>query len=306
MLNWLKFFPFEYRADHKPKEVQGPYFPALKPNKWFLTDSLITFTAPKANPIFGFSGRSSSVDAVSPGSANILKAQCERLYGKASGAPASQWDHSLFYSNTWYFVGPWFTGFQANLTATGLLIKARDGEAFADQNLFHPRVFESAVANYLDSKYGYDKNGSKQKFRGPLNWRVLPVSSSIQAVVFDIHDIGNTNRDNPLLRRQLFFPVTPQQMIGVNFNFGGTEINRDEVCAKPLFTLCDSIIESFRIKVGAHTQAEWDKVKATCPDMAITPNFGELPWPLKVEKSQKKPNEVDITPAQDTLTHKGL
>ena len=301
MLDWLKFFPFAWRDDHKPPEVRGPYFPKLRKNKWFLKDSLIRFSAPTANAIFGFSGRGDSVDSISPGTVNLLETEWERVYGKAEGSPVDPWNIEVFYSNTWYFVGPWFTGFQARLRANALLITAHEREMFSDKNLFHPRVFETAIANFLDMSYGYDKTGSKPMYRGPLNWRVLPISSSIQAVVCDVHEIGNGSKDNPLLHRMVFFPVTPKKMIRINFDFGGTQIYRDEVCAKPLFKLCDSIIETFRFEVGEKTQAEWDKVKATCPDMSISETFGELPWPLKMEKPSKGPKEKDITPDQAVL-----
>ncbi|WP_185230996.1 hypothetical protein [Teredinibacter franksiae] len=303
MFEWLKFFPFEWHDDHKPAEVRGPYFSALRKNKWFLQDSLLYFGAPLANPVFGFSGRSSSVDAVLPGSANILKSPWQRVYNSGSDAPPSEWDYYRFYSNTWYFVGPWFTGYQAHLKASALLVKADKNGTFADKNLFHPKVFESAIANYLDTSYGYDRQGNKPKYRGPLHWRVLPISPSIHAVVCDIHEIGNGSKDNPSLHRVVYFPIAPQKMIRINFDFGGTSIYRDEVRAKPLFKLCDSIIDSLRLEVGAQTQAEWDKVKATCPDMSITETFGELPWPLKVEKARKKPKEVDITATPDAPGH---
>ncbi len=301
ILDWLKYFPFAWRYDQKPAEVRGPYFPKLRQNKWFLKDSLIRFSAPISNPILGFSGRGDSVGERTPGTANLLETEWERVYGRTDGAPVNPWGREIFYSNTWYFVGPWFTGFQAALSANALLITANEQEMFSGKNLFHPRVFEFAITNYLDMSYGYDKTGSKPKYRGPLNWRVLPISPSIQAVVCDVHEIGEGSKDNPLLHRLLFFPVTPQKMIRINFDFGGTQIYRDEVCAKPLFKLCDSIIETFRLEVGEDTQAEWDKVKATCPDMSVTDTFGELPWPLTLEKPSKGPREKDITPSQAAL-----
>jgi len=305
MFEWLKFFPFAWRVDRKPVEIRGPYFSKMRKNKWFLQDSLLHFGAPSSNPIFGFSGRSWSVDAVLPGSANILKSPWQRVYNSGSDAPPSEWDYYRFYSNTWYFVGPWFTGLKARLKASALLVTPDDGGggAFEDKNLFHPKVFESAIANYLDTAYGYKKVGRKPRYRGPLHWRVLPISPSIHAVVCDIHEIGNSSKENPTLHRLVYFPVTPQKFIQINFDFGGTSIYRDEVRAKPLFKLCDSIIDSLRLQVGAQTQAEWDKVKATCPDMSITEIFGELPWPLKVEKARKKPKEVDITATPDALGH---
>lgn len=300
MIDWLRFSPFDWRSDFKLEEIRGPYFPSLRENKWFLSNCLFRFGAPMANPVFGFSGRTRYVDATSPGSADILKTQWPQVYGGNSDAPPRQWDLGFFYSNTWYFVGPWFTGVKASLTADALLATADKNFSFADKNLFHPRVFELAVADYLDGRYGYNKIGRKPMYRGPLNWRILPLSSSIQAVVCDVHQIGNGAKDNPWLHRLIFFPVSPTQFICINFDFGGVEIYRDDVRAKPLLKLCDSIIETFHLEVGEQTLKEWNKVKATCPDMSITQTMGEFPWPFtKTKKSSKKP-EVDITPTKGT------
>jgi hypothetical protein len=299
MLDWIKFFPFASGNAPKPTEIRGPYFSRPRENKWYLGDSLFYFAAPRANPIFSISRRGRTVNSVLPGSANILTANLEPVYGGTSGAPPSFWDRRSFYYNIWYFVGPWFTGEQACLEATGLLLSAEERLSFADINLFHPRGFELAIADFLDYYYGYDRSGKKPHYRGPLNWRVLPISSSIQGVVCDIHSIGNGSKENPLLDRTVFFPVSPRQFIRINFNFGGTAIYQDEMRAPPLFKLCDSIIDSMRLQVGESTQAEWDKVKVTCPDMAITENFGELPWPLIKEKPSKKSKTLDITPSAE-------
>jgi hypothetical protein len=301
MFDWLKFFPFVWTINHKPAEIRGPYFPKLRQNKWVLGGSTLYFGAPWSNPIFGFSVRGRSVDALLPGSANILTKELEPSYHYNPDSPPRAWDVRAFYSNTWYFVGPWFTGFRAELTARAHLLTAKEYSNFADKNVFHPRVFESAVANYLDSAYGYKRRGSKPKYRGPLHWRVLSISHSIQAVVCDIHEVGEGSKENPALHRLVYIPVAPQKFIQINFDFGGTQIYRDEVRAKPLFKLCDSIIDSLHLKVGPETQAQWDKVKATCPDMSLTETFGELPWPLKVEKKSKKSKEVDITPTPELL-----
>ena len=82
----------------------------------------------------------------------------------------------------------------------------------------------------------------------------------------------------------------------IDISFGDVAIYRDKIKAAPLFQLCDSIIDSMRLEVGKDTQAEWNKVKATCPDMSITETFGEFPWPLFKEKAPKKHKLVDVTP----------
>jgi len=296
MLDWLKFFPYARRLERKPVEIRGPYFSNLRSNKWTLNDCTLNFKAPRANHVFSLSGYGWRVKTEKPGSANILTTEWQRVYGGSAERPPSEWIFELFYSNEWCFVGPWFTGLQASLKATGLLVTAQNGSAFIDKNLFHPRVFETAIANYLDNRYGYYKNGRKPKYCGPLNWKILHISPSIDGVVYDIHEIGNGSREDPLLHRAFLFPITSQKFIYITFNFGGTRIFHDEIRSRPLFQLCDSIINSFRLNVGPETQAEWDKVKATCPDMSLTESFGELPWPLSMEKKPKNKKEVDITP----------
>ncbi len=301
MINWLKFFPLKWSCDNNPTEVHGPYLTSLKNNKWIFGDCTLHFGAPRANPIFGFSGQGTTVGALSPGRTNILQTQWERVYFSGIDRPSVEWDFDLFYVSNWYFVGPWFTGHQAELSANALLITADKTYSFADQNLFHPRIFESAVSNHLDRSYGHSRAGRKAHYCGPLNWRVLPISSSIQAVICDVHTIGNSSKENPLLHRLVFFPISPQQFIQIDFDFGGVEIYRDEIRAKPLFKLCDSIIDTLRLDVGQATLENWNKVKESCPDMSITASMGEFPWPLqKVEKTPKK-TETDITPSQKTL-----
>ncbi len=298
MLDWLKFFPYVRgrEAFPKPIEIRGPYFPKPRPNRWFFGDTSFHFDAPWSNSVFGYNGR--SVRRSKPGRSNILTADFGGVHGRFSHAPSGPWNNKLFYKNTWYFLSPWFGRVETYLGIKSFLIGVTKHSPFKETNLFHPRIFESVVAEYLNTHFGYRRSGKKPDCRGPLNWRVLPLSSSIQAVVCDIHDISGGNKDNPLLQRLVLFPVTTQHFVEVGFDFGGIEIYRDEVRSKPLLSLADSIINSMRLDVGSSAQDEWDKVKETCPDMSITETFGELPWPLFKEKASKKRKETDITPSE--------
>lgn len=303
MFDWIKFFPFACRDDVKPAEVRGPYLTKPKTVKWRLGDSTLRFKAPRSNPVFGLDGRDWPVNAVSPKRKDIFKTIGPRPNAGHTDDPVNRWHYHSFYSNTFFFIGPWFTGVQARLEHRAHILYPSINSAFFDKNLFHPRVFESAVASVLDCYYGYHQFNTKKRafFRGPLNWRVLPISKSIQAIVCDIHAIGNGGKDNPHLYREIYIPVSATQILSIDLDFGGVNIYQDEVCSKPMFELCDSIIDSLQLEVGEQTQAEWDKVKATCPDMSITETFGELPWPLIKEKPAKKPKEVDITPKSEPI-----
>ena len=295
-LDWLRFFPYARDRGDAPKatEVRGPYLPKPRLNQWRFGDCVLHFKAPWANPILGFDGNGRTVDAILPKRKNILTADLHPVYG-SSDSPPCEWDLGVFYDNTWYFVGSWFTGEEACFQAGGLLISADKNSSFAEMNLFHPRAFESALANYLDNIFGYKRSGKKPDYRGPLNWQVLNLSSSIQAATCDIHFIANGGEGYYNLKRFIFFPISPKKIVRIDFDFGGTSVVHDEMRSKPMLALCNSIIDSMRLEVGPATQAEWDKVKTTCPDMAITDTFAELPWPLFKEKPNKKRKEIDIT-----------
>ncbi|WP_460047531.1 hypothetical protein [Sessilibacter sp. MAH2] len=297
MWDWLKFFPYAavYPKRREHLEIQGPYFSKPRQNKWFFGDSVFYFNAPWANPILSIDGYGSSVNAKHPRGRDLC-APPRIVPNYRPDARRYQWHDTAFYRNTWYFVGAWFVGEKARLGASAVILTAHKGSLFKETKLFHPRVFESAIANYLDDLYGYDRSGKRPHYRGPLHWRVLPLSDSIQGVVCDIHQIHNGSRDNPDLRRLVFFPVSTHQFVRITFNLGGVDIYHDELRAKPMLDLTDSIINSMRLQVGPKTQAEWDKVKATCDDMSIANTFGELAWPLFEEKKSRKKPEVDITP----------
>ena len=295
MLDWLRFFPYARGRGDAPKatEVRGPYFRKPRPNQWRFGDCVLQFKAPWANPILGFDGNGSSVAGISPGRRDILSTNIQPSYG-SSDAPVDEWSSIVFYENSWYFTGPWFTGYEARLRARGILVSADKRSPFAETNLLNPKAFESAIASYLDNSFGYYRSGKRPHFRGPLNWRVLRVSSEIQSIVCDIHYIANGGRDNPDLARLLFIQMTATHFISINFDFGDIDAH-DDMRLKPLMELCNSIIDSMHLEVGPATQAEWNKVKSTCPDMSLTDTFAELPWPLYKEKPNKKPREIDIT-----------
>ncbi|MAE35582.1 MAG: hypothetical protein CMH97_10210 [Oceanospirillaceae bacterium] len=263
------------------------------------------FEAPWANPVFGFDGDARSVDAIKPGVRDILKIQyLERVYGSGSG-PVDAWTKELFYENTWYFVGQWFSGEKSLLIMRGILNTVQDGSQLKGLNLFHPRVFESAIANYFDHSYGYKRYGKRPDYRAPLNWKVLQLSESIQGVQFDLHYIANGGKDNPELVRVVAFPVNSSQFVIIYFDMKVLILD-DEITTKPTIALCDSIIDSMRLKVGKKTLSEWENVKENCPDMSLSETMGEYQWPLFEEKPSKKPKERDITSmhGQDWIENK--
>ena len=300
MLSWLKFFPFAYThgAVREATEIRGPYFSKPRLNKWIFGDVNFYFDAPWANPVFGFGGDAWSVDAIKPGVRDILKIQyLERVYRSGPG-PVDAWTKELFYENTWYFVGQWFSGRKSRLIMRGILNTVQDDSQFKGLSLFHPRVFESAIADYMDHSYGYQRYGKRPDCRAPLNWEVLRLSESIQGVKFDFHHIANGGKDNPELVRVVAFPINSSQFVIIYFDMTAMLLH-DEITTKPTIALCDSIIDSMRLKVGPETLKQLELAKAVCSDMSLSDVMGEYQWPLIEEKSSKKPQERDITPVYE-------
>jgi hypothetical protein len=292
MLDWLRYFPLTLRYSSEPVTPQGPYFPWMLKHKWQFRDSYFHLRCPIANPVMGDPGLWRK--SLSPGRDDITQ------YSFNNGQLAlmhtqQRWRHEHFFARTWLFVGPWFMGIKSFLAFSASIITAKKTEMFPESSFFHPRVFENAVVDYLNSYFGHVKTGQKPHFRGPLNWKILDISDTIKAALMDIHVIGNTSINNPCLKKMIFFSISDTQIINLYFDFGGTLISgRDPVNPAPMLELADKIIASFRLEVGPKTLADWNAVKAICPDMSITPEFGELKWPVNpkdIGKAQPLPQE---------------
>lgn len=301
MFDWLRYFPLALGFLHKisPVTPNGPYFSKLRQQRWSFGDSTLIFKAPWANPVLGAERFGRSIEARSPGNDNILDYSLSSH--KESFMPNDRWQKGWIYSREWYFVGPWFSGSKCSLLMSAVIVGQSKRSDFKNASFFHPRVFETAVADYLSSYYGHEKMGRKPRYRGPLNWHSVPISSSITAVSLDIHKIEQSI-ENPSLHRHIFFPISHNRFIDIVFNYGGTRIVEDKVNPQPMFDLNEAIINSFKLEVGPAMQAQWDEVKAYCPDMSLTTEFAELKWPIKPEDVGKVQDPAPVSPQSELLT----
>ena len=297
MFNWLRYFPLCFRdAGLEPVVPVGPYFSKLRKQQWIFGDSVFHLSIPSSNAVYGpESYATKTLKPKSPENFDILQQQL-RSDGLDNDA-LDRWHHGHLFLRQWLFVGPWFTGSQARLHLSASLIKQKGREDFNGTSFFHPRVFETVIADYLNSYFGHKKSARKPRYRGPLNWQVLPISSSIKAVCFDIHDIGITSKENPNLLRLVAFPVSDSQFILLKFNFGGTLVySKERVDAVNMFKLTDAIMNSFSLEVGEQTQAKWNDVQKQCGDMSLTSEFSEFKWPIKpADIGKVQPTKTDDT-----------
>lgn len=296
MLDWLRYFPLAFRIDSGPVIPRGPYFPKLRVQRWVVGDSVFRFKAPWTHSIIGAERYRETARSRGPGGGNIL--DCRLRSESDSVMPNDRWQVGRFYEKWWFFSGPWFARSRATFKMYGEIIGQKKRSDYQGSSFFHPRVFESAISDYLNSYYGHERVRSKPLYRGPLNWKSLPISPSVYGASFDIHQI-DMSVENPRLTRHLIFPVSHDRIVSIVFDFGDVPIGNvsfaeSKVDSAPLFNLNDSIVETFSLEVGPTMQAQWDEIKAQCPDMSLTDSFGELKWPIKPEDVGKTKDTSEV------------
>jgi len=91
----------------------------------------------------------------------------------------NEWESCSLFYHTWAFNGPIFTGPLADISAS--LIVLRFKQQLEDTSLFHPRVFEHTVAEYLTNRYSMHKEDGQHEYIAPVDWRPvlgLPVPAA--------------------------------------------------------------------------------------------------------------------------------
>ena len=273
MLNWLRYFPLalSFRENVRDYVIpHGPLFPQLREQQWYIGGSSFHFAAPWANAVYGFAPFYRHSNSYSSGKHDVLSYELRSI--NSDVMPNDRWHASLIYSRQWHFVGPWFSGDYGGLHMGVVLYGQPHLDDFKGTSFFHPRVFESTIADFLSSYFGHKKYGRKPYHRGPLNWKIIPLSESVQAASFDIFS------ETGEIEKYVAFPVAHNRFISISFS--GISEDQRRYDQTPIINLMQSIINSFRLEVGPDMQEQWKEVKAYCPDMSLTTEFGELKWPI--------------------------
>lgn len=284
MLDWIRYFPLALDRSSKETPVQGPYFKKPVPEGWLVADSVFHFSAPKSQSIYGSSRTKVPAESKSPYSDNI---NTLGLMSYTNVIPNNRWHSAWFFVRQWYFVGPWFSGLKARFGMSAIVVGPNDLDDYQEASFFHPRVFESVIADYLSSRYGHYRSRRSPHYQGPLNWSTLNLCDTMQAACFDIEKIEGSGYE-----RIVVFPISHNRFIKITFSFVGK--CRISPYLPPMMALAEQVIKTFGFEMGDKTRQEWDKVKQICSDMSLTDTFGQLQWPIKPE-DVGKPQVVDET-----------
>ena len=216
MLDWLRYFPIALRWNNNPKRVKGPYLSKRWLRKFNLSGSELEIRLPVANSVLGFQPLGRSIRRTLRVAPDLLYADWE---SESSTATLGRWQHASVYVRDWLFTGEWFTRPVSDIAFSIDICGQIKLDEFEGSSFFHPRVFESVIANYLDSSFGHSKIGRKARYCGPVNWSILDVSSTVKAACFDILEIGDGSRDNAGLRRLVLLPIAHDRFLNIEFSF---------------------------------------------------------------------------------------
>jgi len=193
-------------------------------------------------------------------------------------AATGNWEYSTLVYRCWDYLYAWYRGSKDGLHMNLSIVTRVEEKPFKNTSFFHPRSFEFILTNYLNTRYGHEHRDGVAKYIAPIHWQVLQ-----QLPVFSASfEIGGINKD-------LFyvFPISDTHFIKLSFSLSSLDNLREEMRA-----VAKQIIESLTLELCAESQAQWDRVKATCPDMQLSETFAPLQWPIKPEDIEKPAVEM--------------
>jgi len=282
MIEWLKFLPINLRFLDLDvnAEYKGPDFKNAKPITLLAGGNTIRLKAPRHKTtlkepsiyVRNRDGLNSGFD-----------------YYNLPTAVAQTWKYSTLVYRCWGYLYAWYRGSTGNLHMHLSIVTRVEEKPFKNTSFFHPRSFEFILANYLNTRYGHEQTDGVADYRAPVSWQVhqqLPVFSAS-------FEIGGINGD-------LFyvFPISDTHFIKLSFNLSNWDNLREEMRA-----VAKQIIESLTLELCAESQAQWDRVKATCPDMQLSETFAPLQWPIKPEDIEKPAVEMPNENHTEKLIH---
>lgn len=302
MFDWLRYLPIELYTDYQQTGMaKRAYCQGLIPTDITMGDNKLTIKLARSYQAwrpFGF--LKNKPRCILPYNRDVLTTTIPNSFIGTVG-DGGRWRYSIFLMREWYFLSPWFGGVQIAVRMNATVITAPQEKKFETISFFHPRAFESALAEYLDSRFGTQKNERKPQFRGPANWQPITLNKYITGVRFDVEEVISTPEIQQ--KDQLFaFPITKNQFIVFTFiDHNGRSPTSKVRNSSEIEKMVEATFASIELELGPQTLADCDAVKATCPDMSLTPAFGLLKWPIQIEdvgKAQPLP-EQDHVP----LTH---
>lgn len=278
MLNWLKYAPFKWRKAPEFCTPQGPKFSSARALKFSLAGTEVTLRLPRHRSGYR------SQEQLKPKAGPLDISQSSTSYYNQGVMQDNRWRQRLVASRSWGFWGPWFTGARGEVTFSASILVPDNVDTSV--SFFHPKVFESMVADYLTALYGRRIGSLGALYEGPINWKPLDIHSVLVASFYVLaHHTGDSNT------RMLLLPIGDCQLLKCSFSIdqhsSGSQKEKDQtVDRSTMEKLVQDIIDSLEITLSPDAQAQQRKALKDCDNPQLCETFPPLKWTTDEQDAQ--------------------
>jgi len=264
--------PFKLRERSGFCTPKGPTIHSAENILFTLDGSTIRFSAPRHSSSY------QSREALHPRRDYKLSSETFRSFNRELVIDDSWKNLEIFY-RSWGFYGPWFTGRQAELSLNIDVLTPTIPQAGV--SYFHPRAFESSLANYLTFQYSKSRVDGKPRWSAPVNWAVVN-NLPCAAVMLNVNPVRETHYTG-IATKHLFFPIGDEYLVHFEFEphliaSGYMEEREKQIDPAPVNQLLNDIIASLRVTLSPEAQAQQAKALEGLTDTSLTPTFPPLKW----------------------------
>ncbi len=275
--NWL-YVPYKFREPDGHVVPRGPNFARAQTIQCDIDGTLLRFRAPRHRP------SSNRLDEIVPEPRYTSETMIFRSNFDASINVSDNWEQYPFLRRDWAFYGPWFTGTLAELRMSSHLVKPVNYKNM-DFSLFHPRAFETIVADYITNLFSryMDKFGElegKLHYIAPVGWQPL---SHLPVVAVRLQVVPDEAVTIDTIRHFFFFPLDDHLLFVAHFIPSQLRVGTQEeldrrVSRAPMYALMDNIINSFSLELSPEAEARQQKALAGLEDTSLVKDFAPLKW----------------------------
>lgn len=211
-----------------------------------------------------------------PSKISLSKATFENSLTNKQG-----WNAFPILFRSWDFCGNWFLGRLGRVTA-GLSI-FKPASLKQGTSLFHPRVFESALADYFFYRFGdeTDKEAKTQDWLVPVDWSLMPQANSSAVMFKAVRTLPNhperiisyflcpIDTDKILLMESTIarFPVYIHSPASPEKNIN------DWVSDEPMLNFVDELLRGIQIELSPEALVRQREALAQMPDAVLSQEF---------------------------------
>jgi len=203
------------------------------------------------------------------------------LYLKSISSKDNIWGSLPILYKVWDFYGPWFTGRLARLEFRMHILTPR--EIKEDSSYFHPRTFESVIADFLTYRYKGDVSDGRQRSFTPINWQPI---ESLPCIAARCEVAPNKRINGSDIKYYAFFPISDHHLIVLFFYMSrdriyiGSERQDREISVNkaPVEELITNILNSIELTLTLETKELQRKAVEGLDDTSVTKSFLPLQW----------------------------